>query len=224
MIAGRRKGFISLPQSVGSRIVLSMACVPLVAGHVHPPALRLVNIGRAHVSRSPAGPHLVCILPPAPCSALCIRKIIWFSCSTLSSEAGVARLLWVTLHMFSCLPLSGLQQGFYDHSSSPVLWNSQCMSQFINDVDELLFHNWKHSSGLIERPRVNLSFLRRIISWIPLQVLSSAISQWYLWYILFGPDLLFNHLYTWNLALFGRRVIIGWYPWALLIICWLQYK
>lgn len=74
MIAGRRKGFISLPPSVGSRIVLSMACVPLVAGHVHPPALRLVNIGRAHVSRSPAGPHLVCILPPAPCTALCIRK------------------------------------------------------------------------------------------------------------------------------------------------------
>uniref|UniRef100_A0A7I4FIM0 Trafficking protein particle complex subunit 11 domain-containing protein n=1 Tax=Physcomitrium patens TaxID=3218 RepID=A0A7I4FIM0_PHYPA len=74
MIAGRRKGFISLSPSVGSRIVLSMACVPLVAGHVHPPALRLVNIGRAHVSRSPAGPHLVCILPPAPCSALCIRK------------------------------------------------------------------------------------------------------------------------------------------------------
>jgi hypothetical protein len=74
MIAGRRKGFISLPPSVGSRIVLSMACVPLVAGHVHPPALRLLNIGRAHVSPSPAGPHLVCILPPAPCTALCIRK------------------------------------------------------------------------------------------------------------------------------------------------------
>ncbi|CAK9206283.1 unnamed protein product [Sphagnum troendelagicum] len=74
MIAGRKKGSISLSQQLGARTVISMACVPLVTGHVHPPALHLANVSRPNISHSPAGPHLVCILPPDPCSALCVKK------------------------------------------------------------------------------------------------------------------------------------------------------
>ncbi|CAM6039336.1 unnamed protein product [Sphagnum compactum] len=74
MIAGRKKGSILLPQQLGARTVISMACVPLVTGHVHPPALHLANVSRPNISHSPAGPHLVCILPPDPCSALCVKK------------------------------------------------------------------------------------------------------------------------------------------------------
>jgi hypothetical protein len=74
MIAGRKKGSILLSQQLGARTVISMACVPLVTGHVHPPALHLANVSRPNISHSPAGPHLVCILPPDPCSALCVKK------------------------------------------------------------------------------------------------------------------------------------------------------
>ncbi|KAJ7527532.1 hypothetical protein O6H91_16G059700 [Diphasiastrum complanatum] len=76
MIAGRTKGHIHLPQHVGARVVLLMACVPLVAGHVHPPSLHLAQISRAHISHNPPGPHLVCVLPPSTCSAFCITKQI----------------------------------------------------------------------------------------------------------------------------------------------------
>ena len=76
MIAGRKKGRIYLPQQPGAQLVISMACVPLVAGHVHPPALRLANISKAHISHNPAGPHLICVLPPAPCSSFCVKKVI----------------------------------------------------------------------------------------------------------------------------------------------------
>ncbi|CAM6089694.1 unnamed protein product [Calypogeia fissa] len=74
MIAGRKKGVILLSDRVSSRVVISMACVPLVAGHVHPPSLCLANVSQAHISNSPAGPHLLCVLPPAPCSTLCASK------------------------------------------------------------------------------------------------------------------------------------------------------
>lgn len=74
MIAGRKKGFILLADRVSSRVVISMACVPLVAGHVHPPSLCLANVSQAHISNSPTGPHLLCVLPPAPCSTLCASK------------------------------------------------------------------------------------------------------------------------------------------------------
>ncbi|KAL3695593.1 hypothetical protein R1sor_009669 [Riccia sorocarpa] len=76
MIAGRKKGHILLPSKMGAKVFLSMACVPLVAGHVHPPSLCLANISRAHVSSSPAGPHIVCVLPPALCSTLCASKAL----------------------------------------------------------------------------------------------------------------------------------------------------
>src|SRR5450759_1847222 len=76
MIAGRKKGVVLLSQRVNSRVVVSMACVPLVAGHVHPPSLCLANISQAYISNSPAGPHLVCSLPPAPCSTFCALKVV----------------------------------------------------------------------------------------------------------------------------------------------------
>ncbi|BBN01122.1 trafficking protein particle complex subunit 10 [Marchantia polymorpha subsp. ruderalis] len=76
MVAGRKKGNIVLSSKMGARVVISMACVPLVAGHVHPPSLCLANISRAHISSSPAGPHIVCVLPPALCSTLCASKVL----------------------------------------------------------------------------------------------------------------------------------------------------
>ncbi|KAL2642198.1 hypothetical protein R1flu_009785 [Riccia fluitans] len=76
MIAGRKKGHILLPSKMGAKVFISMACVPLVAGHVHPPSLCLTNISRAHISSSPAGPHIVCVFPPALCSTLCASKAL----------------------------------------------------------------------------------------------------------------------------------------------------
>ncbi|XP_007021308.2 PREDICTED: trafficking protein particle complex II-specific subunit 130 homolog [Theobroma cacao] len=72
MIAGRKRGHVSLSTKQGSRIVISILCVPLVAGYVHPPQLGLPDIDEANVSCSPAGPHLVCVLPPALSSSFCI--------------------------------------------------------------------------------------------------------------------------------------------------------
>ncbi|KAL5730140.1 hypothetical protein ACHQM5_003000 [Ranunculus cassubicifolius] len=72
MIAGRKKGHISLAPEQGSRIVISIICVPLVAGYVRPPQLGLPNVGEANISCSPAGPHLVCVLPPTLSSSFCI--------------------------------------------------------------------------------------------------------------------------------------------------------
>lgn len=72
MIAGRKRGHISLPTKQGSRIVISVLCLPLVAGYVRPPQLGLPNIDEANISCSPAGPHLVCILPPTLSSSFCI--------------------------------------------------------------------------------------------------------------------------------------------------------
>ncbi|XVF18963.1 hypothetical protein REPUB_Repub11eG0069400 [Reevesia pubescens] len=72
MIAGRKRGHVSLSTKQGSRIVISILCVPLVAGYVHPPQLGLPDIDEANISCSPAGPHLVCILPPALSSSFCI--------------------------------------------------------------------------------------------------------------------------------------------------------
>ncbi|XVE80201.1 hypothetical protein DITRI_Ditri14bG0120700 [Diplodiscus trichospermus] len=72
MIAGRKRGHVSLSTKQGSRIVISILCVPLVAGYVHPPQLGLPDIDEANISCSPAGPHLVCVLPPALSSSFCI--------------------------------------------------------------------------------------------------------------------------------------------------------
>ncbi|XP_058110724.1 trafficking protein particle complex II-specific subunit 130 homolog isoform X2 [Magnolia sinica] len=72
MIAGRKRGHVSLSTKPGSRIVISITFVPLVAGYVRPPNLGLPDVGDANISCNPAGPHLVCILPPTLSSSFCI--------------------------------------------------------------------------------------------------------------------------------------------------------
>ncbi|XP_044499943.1 trafficking protein particle complex II-specific subunit 130 homolog isoform X2 [Mangifera indica] len=72
MIAGRKRGHISLPTKQGSRIVISILCVPLVAGYVRPPHLDLPDVNEANISSNPPGPHLICVLPPALSSSFCV--------------------------------------------------------------------------------------------------------------------------------------------------------
>ncbi|KAE8703230.1 TRS130 protein [Hibiscus syriacus] len=72
MIAGRKRGHVSLSTKQGSRIFISVLCMPLNAGYVHPPHLGLPDIDEANISCSPAGPHLVCILPPDLSSSFCV--------------------------------------------------------------------------------------------------------------------------------------------------------
>ncbi|XP_051133822.1 trafficking protein particle complex II-specific subunit 130 homolog [Andrographis paniculata] len=72
MIAGRKRGYVSLSKKQGSRIVISILCLPLVAGYVRPPQLGLPNVGDANISCNPPGPHLVCIMPPTLSSSYCI--------------------------------------------------------------------------------------------------------------------------------------------------------
>ncbi|XP_052178914.1 trafficking protein particle complex II-specific subunit 130 homolog isoform X2 [Diospyros lotus] len=72
MIAGRKRGHAPLSIKQGSRIVISILCLPLVAGYVRPPQLTLPNIDETNISCNPPGPHLVCVLPPALSSSYCI--------------------------------------------------------------------------------------------------------------------------------------------------------
>ncbi|KAJ0103365.1 hypothetical protein Patl1_04569 [Pistacia atlantica] len=72
MIAGRKRGHVSFPTKQGSRIVISILCVPLVAGYVRPPNLGLPDVNEANISCNPPGPHLICVLPPALSSSFCI--------------------------------------------------------------------------------------------------------------------------------------------------------
>ncbi|ONK61502.1 uncharacterized protein A4U43_C08F30570 [Asparagus officinalis] len=72
MIAGRKRGHVSISETQGSRILISVTCVPLVSGYVHPPLLNLPEVGEANISCNPAGPHLVCVLPPVMNSSYCI--------------------------------------------------------------------------------------------------------------------------------------------------------
>ncbi|EFH42301.1 hypothetical protein ARALYDRAFT_331786 [Arabidopsis lyrata subsp. lyrata] len=72
MIAGRKRGHVSLSEEQGSRVVISILCVPLVAGYVRPPQLGLPNVEEANVSSNPSGPHLVCVLPPLLSSSYCV--------------------------------------------------------------------------------------------------------------------------------------------------------
>eukprot|EP00897_Mesotaenium_endlicherianum_P006947 jgi/Mesen1/6280/ME000324S05323 len=76
MAAGRKKGFLLLPQEEGARAHVSIACLPLVAGHVHPPALRLPHVNKGHVSHNPPAPHLICVYPPAQCMSFCVSKLV----------------------------------------------------------------------------------------------------------------------------------------------------
>ncbi|PON70583.1 TRAPP II complex, TRAPPC [Parasponia andersonii] len=72
MIAGRKRGHVSLSEKQGSRIEISIFCVPLVAGYVRPPQLGLPDVDEANISCNPPSPHLVCVLPPALSSSFCI--------------------------------------------------------------------------------------------------------------------------------------------------------
>ncbi|KAG8658031.1 trafficking protein particle complex II-specific subunit 130 homolog isoform X1 [Manihot esculenta] len=72
MIAGRKRGHVSLSTEQGSRIVISILCVPLVAGYVRPPRLGLPNVNESNISSNPPGPHLVCVMPPVLSSSFCI--------------------------------------------------------------------------------------------------------------------------------------------------------
>ncbi|XP_039029617.1 trafficking protein particle complex II-specific subunit 130 homolog [Hibiscus syriacus] len=72
MLAGRKRGHTSLAMKQGSRVVISILCMPLVAGYIHPPHLGLPDFDEANISCSPIGCHMVCVLPPAPSSSFCI--------------------------------------------------------------------------------------------------------------------------------------------------------
>ncbi|PHT43769.1 Trafficking protein particle complex II-specific subunit -like protein [Capsicum baccatum] len=72
MIAGRKRGHVSLSTKQGSRITISVLCLPLVAGYVRPPQLELPNVEKANICCNPPSPHLVCVFPPALSSSFCI--------------------------------------------------------------------------------------------------------------------------------------------------------
>lgn len=72
MLAGRKRGHVSMLTKKGSRIIISILCMPLVAGYVRPPKLGLPNVDAANVSFNPPSPHLVCVLPPPLSSSFCI--------------------------------------------------------------------------------------------------------------------------------------------------------
>lgn len=72
MIAGRKRGHVLLSTEQGSRITISVLCLPLVAGYVRPPQLGLPNVDKANICCNPPSPHLVCVFPPALSSSFCI--------------------------------------------------------------------------------------------------------------------------------------------------------
>ncbi|KAJ3681363.1 hypothetical protein LUZ60_015852 [Juncus effusus] len=72
MVAGRKRGHVSLSKTQGSRMEITVTCVPLVSGYVHPPQLGLPEVGEQNITCNPAGPHLVCVLPPPLSSSYCI--------------------------------------------------------------------------------------------------------------------------------------------------------
>ncbi|KAL2496069.1 Trafficking protein particle complex II-specific subunit [Forsythia ovata] len=72
MIAGRKRGYVALSTKQGSRVEITILCLPLVAGYVRPPQLGLPEVDEANISCNPPGPHLICVLPPALSSSFCI--------------------------------------------------------------------------------------------------------------------------------------------------------
>ncbi|RLM55205.1 hypothetical protein C2845_PM10G08580 [Panicum miliaceum] len=75
MVAGRKCGHVSLSNEQGSRMEITVTCIPLVSGYVHPPQLGLPEVGEVNISCNPAGPHLVCVLPPALSTSYCIPAV-----------------------------------------------------------------------------------------------------------------------------------------------------
>ncbi|CAH9083216.1 unnamed protein product [Cuscuta epithymum] len=72
MIAGRKRGHVQLSIQQGSRVVISVLCLPLVSGYVRPPQLGLPNVKKENISCNPPGPHLVCVMPPTLSSSFCV--------------------------------------------------------------------------------------------------------------------------------------------------------
>ncbi|KAI4333711.1 hypothetical protein L6164_018484 [Bauhinia variegata] len=72
MIVGRKRGYVSLSTKQGSRINISVLCMPLAPGYVCPPQLGFPDIDTANLSCKPAGPHLVCVLPATLSSSFCV--------------------------------------------------------------------------------------------------------------------------------------------------------
>ncbi|KAI5076400.1 hypothetical protein GOP47_0008465 [Adiantum capillus-veneris] len=74
MLAGRKKGCFLMPQQAGGRVMITLTCIPLVAGYVRPPSLVLPSINKSRISNTPAGPHSICVRPPALSSSFCVKK------------------------------------------------------------------------------------------------------------------------------------------------------
>ncbi|CAA6658433.1 unnamed protein product [Spirodela intermedia] len=79
MIAGRKRGHVALSTTqvrFRSTTVITVNCMPLASGHVHPPQLALPGVQAANISYDPPGPHLVRVLPPrsAPRTASRLRR------------------------------------------------------------------------------------------------------------------------------------------------------
>uniref|UniRef100_A0A1D1Y829 Trafficking protein particle complex subunit 10 n=1 Tax=Anthurium amnicola TaxID=1678845 RepID=A0A1D1Y829_9ARAE len=72
MVAGRKRGHVALSTKQGSRIVITVSCMPLISGYVRPPQLALPCEYDANISCTPPGPHLVCVLPPTLSSSYCV--------------------------------------------------------------------------------------------------------------------------------------------------------
>ncbi|KAG0465765.1 hypothetical protein HPP92_019929 [Vanilla planifolia] len=72
MVAGRKRGHVSLAATQGSRVVITVTCLPLVSGYVRPPQLGLPGVSESNVRCNPPGPHLICILPPTLSSSYCV--------------------------------------------------------------------------------------------------------------------------------------------------------
>ncbi|KAH0744285.1 hypothetical protein KY290_032278 [Solanum tuberosum] len=59
----RKRGHVLLSTEQGSRITISVLCLPLVAGYVRPPQLRLPNVEKANICCNPPSPHFGVRLP-----------------------------------------------------------------------------------------------------------------------------------------------------------------
>ena len=73
MVSGRKKGFFSIPGNIGGRALISLTCIPLVAGYVRPPTVGLQSVDKLRISNAP-GPQSICVLPPTLCSSFCTKK------------------------------------------------------------------------------------------------------------------------------------------------------
>ncbi|KAK6154318.1 hypothetical protein DH2020_008566 [Rehmannia glutinosa] len=74
MIAGRKRGYVSLSTKQGMRFEdRDLNIMPASGCRIcPPPQLGLPNVDEANISCNPPGPHLVCVLPPPLSSSYCV--------------------------------------------------------------------------------------------------------------------------------------------------------